>query len=161
MSELIERIVPYADQFEISISRGKCPVNKLFMMTRCQYGDMLEIRLPSTDDEVVANTDIVYLLEVEAKVLSAHHHDRTPWGWKPDRYDKGTLCFYGTNLDTLLKEAGDWFEAHKDPIAPPFKSNRYVSTDVLPIKCEPIGRVRHYTTVEGFEEGNLEPKRSW
>ena len=161
MKTPIERITKFAHGMELSISRGQCPVEKLFMMERCNYGDTLEVKLPFVNDEFIGQQHLIYLLKVEVMVLAGKPDYVQKWGWEPGEYSKGVVLFYHQDHEEMLKGAAEWLEARIDPIAPPYEYKRFGSTLITPVKCEPIGRIKHYTTTEGFEEGNLERKRSW
>lgn len=162
MNKHLDRILKFATGFEFRSSRGKCPVDKLFIIDRCNYSNMDEIKLPFVNDDFIANQDIIYLLTVDVKVLAGMpaYSTRT-WGWEPKEYEKATLAFYHQDAEALVEGAADWLEAHADPIAPQYTHERYGNHKITPIKCGPIGNVKHYTTTEGFEDGNLERKTNW
>lgn len=160
---VIETILKYAYDYEISIQRGKCPVEKLFMFERCNYSDILQVRLPGVDDDFIGEQLVTHVLKLDVQVLRAQpEYERPTWGWEPKEYAKGRVMFYHSNFDELLRLTVEWLEQHKDPIAPDFEYRRNDQEIQLhAIKCEPIGRIKHYTTHPGFEEGNLERKRDW
>lgn len=161
METPIERITKFAQGMDLSISRGKCPIDKLFMMDRCNYGDLLEVKLPFVNDDFIADQELIYLLKVEVMVLAGKPDYVSTWGWEPKEYVKGVVAFYHQDHEAMLEGAAEWLEARIDPIAPPYEHKRFGVSMITPLKCEPIGRIKHYTTTEGFEEGNLERKRSW
>lgn len=162
MNKHLDRITKFATEFEFCSSRGKCPVDKLFMMDRCNYGNLLEVKLPFVNDDFIANQDLIYLLKVDVRVLAGRpSYNENTWSWEPKEYEKGTIAFYHHDPELMLEYAADWLEERVDPIAPAYMHSRYGNHQITPIKCEPIGTVKHYTTTEGFEDGNLERKRNW
>lgn len=162
MNQHIDRINKFATEYEFRISRGKCPVDKLFLIDRCNYSNMIQVKLPFVDDDFIADQDIIFILKVDVRVLAGipSYTSRT-WGWEPKVYEKGTIAFYHQDAESLFELVADWLDQHIDPIAPPYTHTRYGERPITPIKCEPIGNVHHYTTTEGFEEGNLERKTCW
>lgn len=162
MNQYIDRINKFATEYEFRISRGKCPVDKLFMLDRCNYSNLAEVKLPFVNDDFIADQDLIYILKVDVRVLAGiPSYTTRSWGWEPKEYEKGTIAFYHQDAEALFEYTADWLEEHADPIAPPYTHKRYGEHQITPIKCGPIGTVKHYTTTEGFEEGNLERKRNW
>lgn len=162
MNTQLDRINVFSSATELSSSRGKCPIDKLFMMERCNYGDLLEVKLPSVNDDFIVEQDLIWLLKVKVTVLAARpDYNKNDWLWEPKEYRSGTIAFYHHDAEVMLEEAASWLEAHRDPIAPVVTNSRYGDYTITPLKCEPIGRILHYTTTPGFEDGNLERKRGW
>lgn len=161
MSKHIATIIAHASTFEISLSRGPCPRKRLFMVDRCSYGNLLEVSNPSLSDEEVGKATCVYLLSVGVAVLAARSDYDYVWTWAPKEHQTGRVCFYDTDYDRLLEMAANWLVEHADPIAPDYTYKTYGEATIKSIKCGPIGRIQHYTTTPGFEEGNLERKRDW
>lgn len=159
----IDTILEYAYDYELSVQRGKCPVEKLFMFERCNYSDILQVRLPGVDDAFIDEQLVVHVLKVEVYVLGAcPSYKSNTWNWEPKEYYRGMVMFYHHDFDELLRLTAEWLEQHKDPIAPDYNYNKMgIDIQIHPLKCDPIGRIKHYTTQPGFEEGNLERKRDW
>lgn len=161
MKTPIERINRFAATLKLATSRGKCPIDKLFMMERCNYGDLLEVKLPFVNDDFIADQDLVYTLKIEVMVLAGKPDYCTTWGWEPKEYMKGTVMFYHQDHEAMLESAAEWLEARIDPVAAPYIYKRSGEYELTPLKCEAIGRIKHYTTTPGFEAGNLERNRGY
>lgn len=153
MNELIKVINDHSVAFEVKIVSGGCSNDRLFMMERCIGGDFLEVFPPELNDAAYTKAPIAYLLFVDVLVRQARpDYEHRTWRWKPEQIVKGRVGFAHTDYEQLLTYASNWLLDHSDPKT----YTEFKGRTVNGIKCEPIGRLKHYTTMEEFANGEWE-----
>lgn len=152
----IDIIRSFSRTLKIELSYGGNDNSKIHMMERCIGGNLLEIHLSPEEDKFASAQDFGWKLTVEVMVKRApFDYEGRLWRWEPKEVDHGKIGFHHWDHAELLKRTAEWLlehEDHKTGMVPAWDSNRKnVGPVVRTIKCGPIGKLKHYTTVEGFE----------
>jgi hypothetical protein len=153
----LDIIRSFSRSMKLELSYGGNNNSKINMMERCIGGDLLEVHLSPEEDEFADAQDFGWKLLVDVMVKRAPYdfEDRL-WRWEPKEIAHGKIAFHHWDHAELLKRGAEWLlehEDHKTGLVPAWDANRKdVGPVVRTVKCGAIGRLKHYTTVKGFED---------
>lgn len=153
----IDIIRSFSRSMKLELSYGGNSNSRVHLMERCVGGNLLEIYLSPEEDKFADDQPYCWKLLVEVMVKRAPYdfEDRL-WRWEPKEVYHGKVGFHHWDHDELLKRAAEWLLEHEDHktglVTAWGDAHKQGDLLVKAVKCAPIGNVKHYTTVKGFED---------
>lgn len=146
----------YCRNIKLELSYGGNSNSRIHMVDRCIGGNLLEIPLSKSEDEFADEQLYCWKIVVVVMVKRARYDFEQSWRWEPGEVYHGSVGFHHWDYDELLKRVAEWLVEHEDHKTGLVTAwgDKHKRGDILvpAIKCDPIGNLKHYTTMEKFKD---------